>query len=55
MNGSVQSRVEIVRTGRNILLRLPRSEPDLAFLRALRRAHWDYTARCWVIPASRTC
>lgn len=52
MNGSVQSRVEIVRTGRNILLRLPRSEPDLAFLRALRRARWDYAARCWVIPAS---
>jgi site-specific recombinase XerD len=46
-------RVEIVRTERHFLLKLPRSEPDLAFLRALHRARWDRSAFCWVLPADK--
>lgn len=52
MNTS-SSRVEIIRTQRHYLLKLPRSEPDLAFLRALPGARWDRAAFCWVVPAGK--
>jgi len=32
-----------------ILLKLPKSQADISFIRSLRYARWDQTAFCWVI------
>ena len=50
MNSTPLNKVGIMLTARHILLKLPKSEPDLAFLRSLQRARWDSAAFCWVLP-----
>jgi integrase/recombinase XerD len=39
-------------TGRNILLRLPKHEADIAYIRSLGYSRWDRAAFCWVVRHS---
>ncbi|MFZ4521830.1 MAG: site-specific tyrosine recombinase/integron integrase [Bacteroidales bacterium] len=36
-------------TGRNILLRLPKHEADIAYIRSLGYSRWDSAGFCWVV------
>lgn len=36
--------------GRKILLKMPKNETDVHFVRSLRFSRWDNTQFCWVIP-----
>lgn len=42
--------VVAVFTARSILLRLPKNQTDIAFIRSLARSRWDSSGFCWVIP-----
>ena len=37
-------------TGKRILLKLPKNNTDIKFIRELGYVFWDHTAFCWVIP-----
>lgn len=39
-------------TGRNILLRLPKHEADIAYIRSLGYSRWDSAGFCWVVHHS---
>jgi integrase/recombinase XerD len=41
--------VQAIIAGRSILLRLPRNQPDIAFIRSLGFARWDTSGFCWVV------
>ncbi len=42
--------VGILLTKQHILIKLPKNEEDIKFLKSLGRARWDATAFCWVLP-----
>ncbi|MEI6577341.1 MAG: site-specific tyrosine recombinase/integron integrase [Bacteroidota bacterium] len=46
------SSVKIVASLRHFLLKLPKNEADLRFLKSTKRAKWDSMSYCWVLPRS---
>jgi len=42
--------VQAIIAGRSILLRLPKNNEDIRFIRSLGFARWDAAGFCWVIP-----
>jgi len=48
-NKGNQSLVKATVTGEKILLKLPKNETDIVFIRSLGYVRWDGTAFCWVI------
>jgi len=41
--------VQAIVAGRSILVRLPKNQPDIAFIRSLGYARWDTSGFCWVV------
>jgi site-specific recombinase XerD len=46
---SGNAEVQAIIAGRNILLRLPKNQEDIAFIRSLGFSRWDAAGFCWVI------
>lgn len=49
VNHAVKFSVQATRSGNIILLKLPKNEQDILFIRTLNHPRWDAMAFCWVI------